>query len=131
MKFKLITFLAFAGIMLSACGGSQAVAVPDTLPADFAGKANPLSPDASTQGAVVFQNNCAACHGPEGHGDGPAGQALDPKPKNLAELQTTTQDDYFFWRVSAGKPGTSMVAWQGVLTDEQIWQVIAFIRTLK
>jgi mono/diheme cytochrome c family protein len=92
---------------------------------------NPLGPDASTPGAEVFKTNCATCHGPEGHGDGPAGQALEPRPKNLAELQPKVGDDFLFWRIREGKPGTSMVAWKGILTDEQIWQAVSFIRTLR
>ena len=85
----------------------------------------------AADGAKVFKNNCEVCHGAEGHGDGPAGQALDPQPKNLAELQAVAGDDYLFWRVSEGKPGTSMVAWKGILNEEQIWQVVSFMRTLK
>jgi len=131
MKLETMIFLALAGIALSACVGEQAVATVETIPTDIAGRINPLGPGAATEGAKVFQNNCEPCHGSGGHGDGPASQALDPKPKNLAELQTTVEDDYLFWRIKTGKPGTSMVAWQGVLTDEQIWQVIEFIRTFK
>jgi mono/diheme cytochrome c family protein len=71
------------------------------------------------------------CHGAQGHGDGPASGSLDPQPKNLAILQQSVGDDYLFWRISTGKPGTSMVAWKGILTDEEIWQVVSFIRTLK
>jgi mono/diheme cytochrome c family protein len=47
------------------------------------------------------------------------------------ELQSTVADDYLFWRIHNGKTGTAMVAWKGILTDEQIWQVVSFIRTLK
>ncbi|MBK8420507.1 cytochrome c [Candidatus Villigracilis saccharophilus] len=42
-----------------------------------------------------------------------------------------TGDDYLFWRISFGKDGTAMIAWKDVLTEEQIWQIIAFIRTLE
>ncbi len=101
------------------------------VPAEYSGKTDPLGADAAAEGAKVFQTNCQTCHGPQGHGDGPAGTALDPRPKNLAMLQKTAGDDYLFWRINEGKPGTSMVAWKGVLSEEQIWQVISFIRTLK
>jgi hypothetical protein len=60
-----------------------------------------------------------------------AGQSLDPRPKNLADLQRIVGDDYLFWRIHEGKPGTSMISWNGILTDEQIWQAVSFIRTLK
>ncbi len=81
-------------------------------------------------GEKIFQTNCQMCHGPQGHGNGPAGQSLDPKPKNLAMLQKNVGDDYLFWRISEGKPGTSMVAWKGILSVDQIWQILSFIRTL-
>ena len=126
--------LVFTALVVAACGGgggADAVATLAPVPSEFSGQANPLGADAAAAGALVFKTNCEACHGPQGHGDGPAGAALDPAPKNLGELQTKAGDDYLFWRIYTGKEGTSMVAWKGVLTDEQIWQVVAFIRTLK
>jgi len=133
MKKALLAFLVWVALGLSACGGggADANATLAPIPADFAGKTNPLGTDAAAAGASVFKTNCEACHGPEGHGDGPAGAALDPAPRNLAELQSVVGDDYLFWRIYSGKQGTSMVAWKGILTDEQIWQVVSFIRTLK
>jgi mono/diheme cytochrome c family protein len=101
------------------------------MPAEYLGKTNPFGVEAVSVGAEIFKTNCESCHGPQGHGDGPAGAALDPAPKNLAELQTVATDDYLFWRINTGKEGTSMVPWKGILTDDQIWQVIAFVRTLK
>ncbi|MEO8354345.1 MAG: cytochrome c [Chloroflexota bacterium] len=135
---KRIAFLVLLSlIFLAACGASSgssddgSTAPLATVPAEFAGKTNPFGAESATDGADVFQTNCAMCHGPQGHGDGPAGQSLDPKPKNLGALQKTVGDDYLFWRIHAGKPGTSMVAWKGILTDEQIWQAVSFIRTLE
>ncbi|MBI5838542.1 MAG: cytochrome c [Chloroflexi bacterium] len=132
MKKVLFAVMVAAAFVLAACGGgSSAPATLAPVPADFAGKTNPLGADAAAAGAEVFKTNCESCHGPQGHGDGPAGEALDPKPKNLPDLAAIATDDYLFWRISTGKEGTSMVAWKGTLTDEQIWQVVAFIRTLK
>lgn len=133
MKKVLFVVVALSALLLAACGGGGAEppAPLDAVPADYAGKTNPLGADAATAGAEVFKVNCESCHGPQGHGDGPAGAALDPAPKNLAELQTQAGDDYLFWRIATGKEGTSMVAWKGILSEEQIWQLVAFIRTLK
>lgn len=132
MKKVFFGMLVLSAVLIAACGGrsSEPVAL-DPVPAEYAGMTNPLGADAATAGAEVFNTNCASCHGPEGHGDGPAGAALDPAPKNLPELAAQVGDDYLYWRISTGKEGTSMVAWKGVLTDEQIWQAVAFIRTLK
>lgn len=130
---KVLFVVSMLGLLLLVACSLDSTPVPtfESVPADYAGKTNPLGPEAATNGAVVFKTNCAPCHGAQGHGDGPAGAALDPAPKNLAELQSHVTDDYIFWRISTGKPGTSMVAWKGILTDEQIWQTVAFIRTLK
>jgi mono/diheme cytochrome c family protein len=134
MKKVLFFVLVLMALTLGACGGGggeEVVATLAPVPSEYAGKTNLLGTDAAAAGAIVFKQNCEACHGPTGHGDGPAGAVLDPAPKNLAELQTAAADDYLFWRISTGKEGTAMVAWKGVLTEEQIWQVIAHIRTLK
>lgn len=137
MNQKILFMILASLIILTACSSNlsssntneNATLAP--VPTEYAGLTNPLGADAATQGAEVFKTNCEVCHGPQGHGDGPAGQALDPKPRNLAEIQTQAGDDFLFWRVREGKPGTAMVAWKGILTDEQIWQAIAFLRTLK
>ena len=134
MEKKLLSsILVFSVLFLAACATTQSerLSTPATVPTEFAGKTNPLGVEAAAAGAEVFAANCESCHGPQGHGDGIAGQSLDPRPKNLAELQAIVGDDYLFWRIYEGKPGTSMVAWNGILTDEQIWQAVSFIRTLK
>ena len=136
MKKIWFAVLILAALSLAACGGSSgggsdAAATPAPVPAEFAGQTNPLGADAAAAGAEIFKNNCVACHGEQGHGDGPAGASLNPQPKDLSELAAAVDDDYLYWRINTGKPGTSMVGWKGILTDEQIWQVVAFIRTLK
>lgn len=134
---KIAAVLFFSMFVLVSCSGgvsqveAQQNATLVSVPMAYAGKTNPFGVDAVTAGSQIFHTNCEVCHGVVGYGDGPAGQALEPRPKNLAELQTIASDDYLFWRINEGKPGTSMVAWKGVLTDEQIWQVISFIRTLQ
>jgi mono/diheme cytochrome c family protein len=136
---KRIVFLTvISTLMLAACGGNVSSPNPNNddatlapVPTEYAALRNPLGTDAAARGAEIFKTNCEMCHGTQGHGDGPAGQALEPRPRNLAELQPKAGDDFLFWRISEGKPGTSMVAWKGILTEEQIWQVISFIRTLK
>jgi high-affinity iron transporter len=136
MKRIFFAILVLVALVLSACGGSDGsdsdtAATLAPVPAEYAGKTNPLGADAAVSGAEVFKNNCLACHGEQGHGDGPAGSMLNPRPKNLPELASTASDDYLYWRINTGKAGTSMVGWKGILTDEQIWQVISFIHTLK
>lgn len=134
MKKILVAFIVLTVLILTACAGGGGSSDPNVLapvPAEYVGKTNPLGADAASAGAEVFKNNCESCHGPQGHGDGPAGASLDPAPKNLADLQARVGDDYLFWRINTGRDGTAMVPWQGILTEEQIWQVVAFIHTLE
>src|SRR5215216_2328889 len=134
---KALYLVVLSLFVLTACresnssAGSEPISTPAPVPAEYAGKMNPFGSEAAGEGAKIFKTNCETCHGPQGHGDGPAGAALDPGPKDLSELQKVAGDDYLFWRISEGKEGTSMVAWKGILTEGQIWQVISFIRTLK
>ncbi len=137
MKGLLIVIAFLIVLAAAACGSAPIASGSDNsgklepVPAEYAGKTNPLVGAGTAEGAQVYQTNCEACHGPQGHGDGPAGVALEPAPKNLAELSKIAGDDYLFWRISTGRQGTAMPPWKGVLSDEQIWQVISFIRTLR
>lgn len=132
---RFLSLVLVGSVLLAACGApsesSESEQPIATVPAEYAGETNPLGAEAAADGAQVFKSNCEMCHGPQGHGDGVAAQSLDPKPKNLAELQKSVGDDYLFWRISEGKPGTSMVAWKGILTEEQVWQTVSFIHTLE
>lgn len=93
-------------------------------------------------GEDLFQNplpkgNCASCHGTGGKGDGPQGAALDPKPTDLtsAEFQTGAKDDYIHWRIKTGgiggPAGSAMTGFVSAENDTQIWQLVAYVRSLK
>ena len=133
MKIRWFIPWVFLIAALTACevGATPTPELLATVPAEFAGQMNPYGTEAALQGAEIYRTYCESCHGETGLGDGIAGGSLVPPPKNLVELQPTVEDDYLFWRIHNGKTGTAMVAWKGILTDEQIWQVVSFIRTLK
>ena len=88
----------------------------------------------AAKGKESFQTYCAACHGPEGKGDGAAAAALDPKPRNLtdAAFMSTQSDDRIYKVISEGGASVGlspmMAAWGGTLSEQDIWNVIAFIR---
>ena len=131
----LAVFSAF--LLLTACAentnpsASNQDIVLSPVPAEYAGLTNPFGSESTGEGAAVYKSYCLSCHGETGKGDGYAGASLEPKPKDLAQLSALVGDDYLFWRISKGKEGTAMIGWGGILEDEQIWQVVSFIRTLK
>ena len=45
----------------------------------------PTAPPTPITGELVFNTRCATCHGTRGHGDGPAAQALNPKPRDYTD----------------------------------------------
>jgi len=102
---------------------------PDTPPTESAA----IEPDAEA-GKADYELYCASCHGKTGAGDGPLGQVLNPKParhNDGAYMNPLTDDHLFkvikFGGASVGKSPT--MAPLG-LSDQQIHNVIAFIRTL-
>ena len=71
------------------------------------------------------------CHGATGLGDGPTAKALIPPPANLQSHVPLHTDGEIFGFISAGFPGSAMPAFHGQLTDEQMWNLVNYLRTLK
>lgn len=80
----------------------------------------------------LYEQTCAPCHGASGKGDGPTGQALQPKPADFATALQGKDDAYLTKVVTEG--GTSvgkspmMPAYQGVFSDEQIQSLIQYLK---
>jgi len=83
------------------------------------------------RGAQLFQAQCAACHGAQGHGDGPAAARLDPKPTALAEPLRAKERSLFALHqiISSGVNGTAMASF-GALPDADRWALAFFVGTL-
>lgn len=132
--------LVFSVLELSACSSGQPAQTPAQSsggqiepPAEYAGKTMPNNSDAKA-GEEAFLIYCASCHGEKGLGDGAAASSLNPAPENLAKNQKDMSDAYIFWRIAEGgmmEPFKSaMPSWKGILSEEQIWNVVSFLRSL-
>ena len=111
------------------CGGFAALVLLG-LGAHAADDRNPVAGDAKAAkaGEYEFRINCALCHGLGAHGGG-RGPDL-----TRAVKKHTHSDADMFQVISNGIPGTAMPAngtnGQGVgMTDEEIWQIITYIRS--
>jgi len=104
---------------------------PESAPAQAATTA----PDV-TAGKADYQIYCASCHGATGGGDGPVGKTLDPRPAkhNDGNYMNPLTDDYLFKVIKFGGASVGkspmMAPLGGTLSDQQIRNVIAFVRTL-
>ncbi len=80
-------------------------------------------------GHRLYRAHCAVCHGLDGRGDGPAAASLVPTP---ADLRRTARmaDPLLFSRITDGLPGTAMPAFRDVLSEEERWHVVNFLRAL-
>lgn len=101
------------------------------IPAEFAGMDNPVDGDAAAidAGMMTYAMSCALCHGDTGAGDGPSGMSTPPATDFTSV--TNQADDYMLWRISEGVPGTTMAGYSSSLSQDQIWQVVSYIRTLQ
>lgn len=86
------------------------------------------APARAQSDAALFKAKCAACHGADGKGDTSMGKAL--KVRDLSSDDVQKQTDEQLTDITAnGK--AKMPAYKGKLTDDQIKQLVAYIRTLK
>ena len=80
-------------------------------------------------GREIYVNTCIRCHGIDGKGA--LGTTLVPPPADLSSSAVQNRlDGTLFKRIHEGKPNTAMGAWKHALSDEEIWDVLAYVRTL-
>jgi cytochrome c oxidase cbb3-type subunit III len=116
--------------LISACGALLILMAVISVRA--AQDANPFArdPKAAIAGASQFRSNCAFCHGLGAHGGGRGPDLTRVKKRH------GTSDADLFRTINEGIAGTAMPAngntGQGVgMTAEEIWQVIAYIRSVE
>jgi mono/diheme cytochrome c family protein len=117
--------------------GSLVAAGDDDLPPDYVGKTLPsgwqIDSTILAAGKDIYEGklkpevNCAKCHGSDGKPTRLGKGA--PDLSDATEGRTHT-DGQWFWRVSEKKVGNTMPGYKDKLSEEQRWQVIAYLRTL-
>lgn len=100
-------------------------------------------------GKRVYFTKCVWCHGVDGAGDGPGADRLWPRPRNFNQgtfkIRHTASGELPLFNpnervpgsgkndlldtVTHGLPGSAMPPWEGILTEEQRIQVLAFVTT--
>ena len=84
------------------------------------------------RGSIVFKTYCILCHGTDGEGDGRASKIHNPKPANLTLSFLTDAQKEIIIRGGGASVGRSpvMPAWGEHLTDEQIKDVVAYLKKI-
>jgi len=92
----------------------------------FAGLASPATAaDGNVKtGKAVYNKHCVACHGKTGKGVGTLPDLSD------ARTLAGRSDAQLFEKITNGGRGSGMPAWGGVLSEQQRWDVLAYLKTL-
>jgi mono/diheme cytochrome c family protein len=130
MKTLKLIFVSAAVLMMSAALVAQPK--PWVVPANFTSMKNPVAKgDASTKaGLALYTKNCASCHGKTGLGDGVKARTLKESPGDFSKAAFQTQaDGDLFYKTKTGRG--EMPKYEGKLADDDIWNMVNFLRTLK
>jgi copper resistance protein D len=124
-------WLAGAAVLLVA--GAQQALPPlavDAYPTTYRRSSVPYAAGSIAHGLELYRANCASCHGTGGRGDGPAGAGLNPRPADLTAPHTNdhTAGDMFWWLTHGVKQ--AMPAFGAILSEDERWDVINFLRAL-
>ncbi len=83
------------------------------------------------EGEAVYKQNCLRCHGDKLDGNGPEGQYLIVRPANLQSVTTRGKTDWeLLITISNGVLFSPMHGFRGKLTDQQMLDVLSYIRTV-
>ena len=96
----------------------------------------PEIPGSAIAGRVNYVLRCQGCHGPTGMGNGAGAAALELAPANFTQdtLLASRNYDAAFQKIrngGGGLHGSSMPAWGVMLTDGDVWDLVAFISFLQ
>lgn len=95
--------------------------------------------EAQARGKAVFDEHCAECHGRDGRGDGASAAYLSPRPLDFSsgryKIRSTEEgsvptDEDLVRSVRQGLYGTAMPGWEGILSDAEIQDVVAYVKTM-
>jgi mono/diheme cytochrome c family protein len=129
---KTLKLMLVSSLLIFYCISLVAQPKPWVVPGNFKTMKNPVAVgDASTKaGLALYTKNCASCHGKAGLGDGVKARSLKDFPGDFskADFQTQTDGDLFF-KTKTGR--AEMPKYEGKLTDNDLWNVVNYMRTFK
>jgi cytochrome c oxidase cbb3-type subunit 2 len=135
-----IVLLFIAAVVSTGCSTERTAPNPSATPAflDTPVAARPAaSADTIAMGKALYDKNCAHCHGEDGRGDGYGAPFLIPAPRDFTTAQykfrTTVSgalpsDEDLFRTISRGANGTGMPPWQYLLSDEERWALVDYVK---
>jgi mono/diheme cytochrome c family protein len=130
MRTMKLLFVSSLFLLLSATLVAQTK--PWVVPANFKSMKNPIATsDVSIKaGQALYVKTCAACHGKTGIGDGPKAKSLKTTVGDFSKAVSQNQTDgEHFYKTKTGRG--DMPKYEGKMSDEDIWNIVNYVRTLK
>ena len=88
----------------------------------------PATAESIKAGEAIYLGNCVACHGESGKGDGPASRGMSPRPADLSTHVFLHPDGELRRFVTDGIPGTPMPRFNNLLSEEETWHLVNYLR---
>jgi mono/diheme cytochrome c family protein len=137
---KLGAFVLFVvTVAMTGSAAAERHMMQPVVPADKLAEARALksplsdSPQIVDKGKAIYdgKGGCFNCHGTDGGGTGPAAAKMNPAPRNFQHhgFWRHRTEGEIFWVIKHGSPGTAMIGFGPVLSDDEIWSVIQYERT--
>ena len=131
-RFRLAA-LAILAVALVLRGPSLKLLAVEAYPTSFQTSPTDFSAASIARGQALYVTNCAACHGPEGEGNGPAAAGLRIKPADLTMPHLWEHSDgEMFWWLTHGiddpEGGLAMPGFATTLSVEDRWALIDYVR---
>lgn len=91
---------------------------------------NPVTPTKEnlTEGQHLYEDHCALCHGSAKVQQSPLQHHFNPPVPQLIAHVPEDEDAWVFWVTKHGARMTGMPSWDGILSDDQIWKVVAYVK---
>lgn len=114
---------------------------PIVFAAIFVLPQNAVAMTASVEdGKKIYDIHCFQCHGFEGKGDGSAATYLVRRPRDftdgLYKLKTSppkisrVRDEDIYHAISNGMSSTGMPPWKNILSEQEMWNLVAYLKSL-
>lgn len=130
MKTIKLLCLSTAFLFLSASLIAQPK--PWVVPAASKSMKNPIATSETSvkEGQALFAKLCSACHGKTGLGDGPKSKSLQTTVPDFSKAVSQNQTDgELFYKTNTGRG--DMPKYEGKVSDDDIWNIVNYLRTLK
>ncbi|MFO7584837.1 MAG: c-type cytochrome [Anaerolineales bacterium] len=136
MKFRATFFIALFSLLLAACYSLAEDVTPppnyvQSTPAPAMGALYPAAAPDVANGATIYAEKCAPCHGPTGLADGPQAEMLPVAVPALGSPEVANRAAPAAWYaiVTQGNLENFMPGFAS-LTDQERWDVVAYAHSL-